>query len=158
MASNINYSFTDGTNKDFISLCKELDRFLNQLVGGEENRAGYIPYNYLDDIHDVVLAYDGENPVGCASFKKYCGHTAEVKRVFVKEGYRGFGISKGLMKHLENRALWKGYDTFVLESGEPLIAAMGLYRGLGYEVIPNYGPYVDMPESICMEKKLRSEY
>lgn len=42
----------------------------------------------------------------------------------------------------------------ILESGEPLTAAMRLYRSMGYEVIPNYGPYVGMPESVCMEKKL----
>lgn len=46
---------TDGQDKDFIRLCHDLDRFLNGLVGGEENRAQYIPYNALDDIYDVLI-------------------------------------------------------------------------------------------------------
>ena len=148
------FEYTDGHNKDFIELCRGLDEFLNELVGGEENRAEYIQYNKLDDIHDVVIAYDNDIPVGSASFKKYDDENAEVKRVFVKEEYRGQGISNELMKMLEQRAREKGFKYFILESGEPLVSAMALYRKIGYKVIPNYGQYVNMEESICMKKKL----
>lgn len=148
------FIYTDGSNKDFIELCHMLDDFLNELVGGEQNRAQYIPYNNLDDIHDVIVAYDGNVPVGCASFKKYDGDNAEVKRVFIKSEYRGRDISKTLMSMLEERARSQGYKYLILESGEPLIAAMALYRKTGYKVIPNYGQYKDMPESICMRKDL----
>ena len=91
------FVYTDGSNFDFIELCQDLDSFLNKLVGGEENRAEYIPYNQLDDIHNVIVAYDDDIPVGCASFKKYDDKCAEVKRVFVREKYRGKGISNKLM-------------------------------------------------------------
>ena len=36
-------------------------------------------------------------------------HIAEVKRVFVKEQYRGFGIAKELMNNLETQAVKQGY-------------------------------------------------
>ena len=49
------FIYTDGNNKDFIELRHLLDDFLNELVGGERNRAQYIPYNKLDDIHDVIV-------------------------------------------------------------------------------------------------------
>ena len=147
--------YTDGSNADFIQLCHELDDFLNELVGGEENRSQYIPYNQLNDIRDVLVAYEQDIPVGCASFKRYDANCAEVKRVFVRQQYRGRGIAKQLMARLEDVAKNKGYTTLVLESGEPLAAAMKLYRAIGYQVIANYGPYRDMPESICMEKKLK---
>lgn len=148
------FEYTDGCNKDFIELCHGLDDFLNQLVGGEENRAEYVQYNKLDDIHDVVVAYQEDEPIGCASFKRYHDECAEVKRVFVKEKYRGLGVSKQLMEILEKRAKEKGYKFFILESGDPLVAAMALYRKIGYEVIPNYGQYKNMPDSICMKKTL----
>ena len=106
------YAYTDGTNKDFIELCHGLDDFLNELVGGEENRAEYIPYNTLDDIHDVIVAYDDDMPVGCASFKKYDDKSAEVKRVFIKEEYRGRGVSKELMERLEEKGRNEGYTYF----------------------------------------------
>ncbi|MBD5462206.1 MAG: GNAT family N-acetyltransferase [Lachnospiraceae bacterium] len=146
--------YTDGRDRNFIELCHELDDFLNEIVGGEENRTEYLQYNKLDDIHDVVVAYENDVPVGSASFKKYDDECAEVKRVFVKQEYRGRGISNILMKMLEERAREKGFKYFILESGEPLVSAMALYRKSGYKVIPNYGQYVDMEESVCMKKKL----
>jgi GNAT superfamily N-acetyltransferase len=135
-------------------LCHELDAFLNELAGGEKNRSQYIPYNQLDDIHDVVIAYDESSPVGCASFKYYDIETAEVKRVFIRAASRGKGISKKIMELLEQSAKRQGYKKFILESGEPLIAAMKLYRGIRYYKIPNFGPYGSMPDSVCMEKIL----
>ena len=148
------FVYTDGENSDFIELCHALDGFLNELVGGEEKRAEYIPYNRLDDIHDVFIAYDDNIPVGIAGFKKYDDECAEVKRVFVKREYRGRGISNKLMELVENTAKKQGYRYMILESGEPLVAAMALYRKWGYKVIPNYGQYVNMSDSVCMKKSL----
>ena len=107
-----------------------------------------------DDIHDVIVAYDCKIPVGCTSFKKYDNECAEVKRVFIKKEYRGQGISNKLMELLEKSAKEKGFKYFILESGEPLVAAMALYRKIGYKVIPNYGQYKNMADSICMKKEL----
>ena len=92
------FEYTDGGNKDFISLCNLLDNYLNESFGGEENRAEYIQYNKLNDIKDVIVAYDGDIPVGSASFKKYDDDCAEVKRVFIKKEYRGQGIAEELLK------------------------------------------------------------
>lgn len=148
------FQYTDGRNPDFIALCHQLDDFLNQMAGGEENRAQYIPYNTLEDIHHVIVAYDGTTSAGCAAFKEYDQQHAEVKRVFVRAEYRGRGLGRQLLQALETWARQKGYAYLILESGEPLTAAMKLYRTMGYEAIPNYGPYAGMPESVCMEKKL----
>lgn len=148
------FVYTDGSSLDFMELCHELDDFLNELVGGEENRAEYILYNQLDDIHNVIVAYDDDIPVGSVSFKKYDDECAEVKRVFVKEEYRNKGIANELMELLENTAREQGYRYLILESGAPLVAAMALYRKIGYKVIQNYGQYRDMPDSICMKKEL----
>ena len=109
------FIYTDGGYSDFIELCRCLDEFLNELVGGEENRAEYIPYNQLEDIHDVIVAYDDDVPVGSAGFKKYDDECAEVKRVFVKQAYRGKGISNKLMELLENAARKQGYYYLILD-------------------------------------------
>lgn len=103
------YEFVDGSNKDFILLSSMLDSYLNNLAGGEENRAEYIPYNQPDDIECVVLVYNGDSPIGCVGFKRYDNESAEVKRVFIKNGYRGKGISRRLMNFLEYKAKEKGY-------------------------------------------------
>lgn len=148
------YINTTGENKDFLSLCTLLDEELNRLVGGEANRAQYIPHNNFVHIHDVVLAYDGVTLVGCAALKVYGGETGEVKRVYVKPEYRGYGIGRVLIEHLEQVARKKGFQKLILETGTLLPAAMGLYRSLGFTIMANYGPYKDMPDSICMKKVL----
>lgn len=148
------FEYTDGSNPDFTELCRLLDDFLNERAGGEENRAEYISYNLTDDIHDVIIAYDNDVPVGAAGFKKYDDECAEVKRVFVKREYRRKGIASRLMRLLENAASERGYKYLLLESGEPLAEAMALYRKIGYRVIANYGQYRDMPASVCMKKEL----
>lgn len=148
------FIFTDGSNPDFIRLCHMLDDCLNEIAGGEKNRAQYIPYNTLEDIHDVVLAYEDNAAIGCAGFKLYQPGIAEVKRVFIEKAQRGRGISKQLMCELEGRAREKGFCKLILETGEPLVEAMNLYRSIGYKVMDHYGQYKEMPESVCMLKVL----
>ena len=148
------YIFADGTNADFIILCHELDDYLDELVGNKFDRSQYIPFNQLGDIHDVIIAYHQAEPVGCASYKKYGCEIAEMKRVFVRSGHRGNGIAKVMLKKLEERAIGQGYREMILETGEPLEVSMKLYKSNGYELIPNYGQYFDMPDSICMRKYL----
>lgn len=146
--------YTNGKNKDFILLCRMLDDFLNEAVGGEKQREHYVQYNTLEDIHDVILIYDGKIPVACAGFKEYTKDAAEVKRVFVRQEYRGKGLSKQLMRALEEKARNKGYKSLVLETGAPLTAAAALYKKIGYQIIDNYGPYKSMEESVCMRKDI----
>ena len=144
----------DGQHPDFADLCRALDEFLNQVAGGEQNRAAYLPHNTRDDIHDVILAYDGARAVGCAALRRLDDRRAEVKRVFVRPEYRGRGIARQMMGRLEDLARRQGYAELVLETGRPLTAAVALYRVLGYGEMPPYGPYADLPQSLCMRKEL----
>ncbi len=146
--------YTDGADPDFIALCAMLDDHLNALAGGEERRSEYVPLNKLDHIHDAFVLYDGALPVGCASFKDYEPGVAEVKRVFVRENYRGRGLARKLMQAVEEHARQKGYRSLILETGKPLVSAVALYTNMGYHVIPNYGAYECMGESVCMRKEL----
>lgn len=65
----------------------------------------------LDKFQLCKHIYDNDIPVGSASFKKYDDECAEVKRVFIKEEYRGRGISNKLMELLEDLARKKDINT-----------------------------------------------
>jgi putative acetyltransferase len=145
---------TDGTDERFISLCRKLDEYLNDIVGGNEMRDKYDQYNTLEDIHDVVLLLRGETAIACGSFKEYMTGIAEIKRVFVSKEYRQAGCGRKIMEELEALAKEKGYRQLILETGKPLEGAMKLYKRQGFHIIDNYGQYADMPESICMQKSL----
>jgi GNAT superfamily N-acetyltransferase len=131
-----------------------LDEYLFEIVGGEKQRKQYARYNGLEDIHDVILLYDEDTPVACAGFKYYSEGTAEVKRVFMRDEYRGKGLSKELLSRLEVKARDRGYEKLILETGKHLHQAIGLYLKLGYEITENYGQYKNMAESVCMSKVL----
>lgn len=154
LLSKLRFVKTDGQNEDFIHLCERLDENLDELVGARIERTKYIKYNQLDSIYDVIVVYDGETPIGSGSYKFYDDETIELKRIFIDKPYRGTGVGKELLRRLEADAKIAGYCYAVLETGELLTESTGLYKRMGYQPIPNYGQYVDMPESLCMGKKL----
>jgi hypothetical protein len=47
----------------------------------------------------------------------------------------------------------EGFKLAILETGTKQIEAQNLYKKLGYTIIPNYGPYVNYTDSLCMQKK-----
>lgn len=145
---------TDGEDPAFVELCRQLDMDLNMQVADQFDRGKFAPYNKLDSIHDVIVIYKGKDAVGCGSYKFYDEETVEIKRVFLKNDYRGIGLGKELLLRLEADARIRGFRYGILETGSVLYAAKALYQSIGYKVIPNYGQYADMPESVCMHKKL----
>jgi putative acetyltransferase len=148
----MNLVYTDEQDERFITLCGELDEYLNDLVGCDKQRAQYAQHNTTDDIHDVALIVEDGQAVACGSFKMHAADTAEIKRVFTKPAYRGRGYGKAVMDALERRALAQGYTRLILKTGCLLESAVRLYTQLGFRRIPNYGPYRCMTDSICMER------
>ena len=145
---------TNGTNKVFCKLCERLNQQLDESIGKKVQSEQYAQYNGLETIHDVVLVYEGEKAIGCGAYKAFDEETAELKRVFIDKDYRGKGIAKELLRRIEADARISGYRFMVLETGVALKDARELYTKVGYKVIPNFEPYVNMPQSICMRKKI----
>jgi hypothetical protein len=46
------------------------------------------------------------------------------------------------------------YKKIVLETGKRQVDAVQLYLKNGYQIIPNYGQYVGVENSVCFEKVL----
>ncbi len=150
----LEFVHTDGNAEDFQQLCEELDAELDRLVGGRTARSQYVKYNLCEEVSDVVMVYHAGKPVGCGGFKMYDDEHAELKRIYTEPQYHGMGLGEEIIRRLEALAKIKGYRWCILETGEILEAACHIYRKLGYHIIPNYGPYTDMPESVCMERKI----
>lgn len=153
---NSSYKFvkTDGENPAFVELCGKLDAALGNVIGVEKQKSLFDKYNQRDDIHDTIVIFHDNKPVGCGAYKLYDDETVELKRIYIDESVRGLGLSKELVRRLEADARIKGFRYAVLETGHKLVRAVELYKRMGYKIIPNYGPYANMPESVCMSKKL----
>ena len=79
---------------------------------------------------------------------------AELKRMFVHPDARGQGLARGLLSGVEQAAAATGVAELRLETGPLQHAAIALYERSGYERIPNFGPYVGDPYSVCYAKPL----
>lgn len=143
---------TISDNKDFQDLVSLLDQGL--LVTDGHEFSFFAQYNKTDRIKNVIVAYFNDIPVGCGAFKEFAPRTVEIKRMFVKEEFRGKGISKTILKALETWAKELEYEQAVLETGIMLDAAIQLYKKAGYEVTPNYAQYIGVESSVCMKKTL----
>lgn len=148
---------TDYENPDFLKLCDELDIFLNHAIGGEEKREKYKKFNHADTMDYVSIAYVNNEPAGCGALRKYSEKEIEVKRVFVREAYRGQHIGSMIMERLIAQAQQMGFQRMILETGVFLSASVHLYQQYGFEEIENYGPYQNMPESLCMGRDIGAE-
>ncbi len=148
---------TDGKNKDFIENCRLLDMDLDRRVGKKIKRDKYKKFNQLDEIQQAIVVYENNKTVGGGAIRKYDDENIELKRVFVHTEYQGQGIGSQLVFLLIEWAKELGYKRMILETGTLLVESCAVYNKLGFKVIPNYGPYANMPESLCMAKELKVE-
>ena len=146
---------TDGRNKDFIENCRLLDMDLDRRVGKIIKRDKYKKYNQLDEIQEAIIIYQNNKVIGGGAIRRYDDENIELKRVFVHTEYQGQGIGCKLVSLLIEWAEELGYKRIVLETGKLLVESCAVYKKLGFEVIANYGPYVNMPDSLCMAKDLK---
>ena len=143
---------TNSENKDFQNLVLELDKDLAQKNG--KTNDFFAQYNKIDHIKNVVVALNNNLPVGCGAMKEYDKSTMEIKRMYVSIEMRGKGVAVAVLKDLENWARELGYEKCVLETGDKMPEAIGLYKKSGYKIIKNYGQYENVESSICFEKEL----
>ncbi|MFD2999534.1 GNAT family N-acetyltransferase [Pontibacter toksunensis] len=141
---------TDSNNKDFIELVRLLDADLSERDG--EDHPFYAQFNKIDMIKHAVVAYQEKQAVGCGAVKAYAAGTGEVKRMYVRPEFRGKGIAGKMLSELEAWAVEIGFHTLVLETGKAQPEAIRLYTKSGYDVIPNYGQYENIENSVCMKK------
>ena len=156
--AEIEFVRCSGTNEDFIENCRLLDMDLDRRVGRVIQRDKYTQFNQLDEIKEAVVVYFDGKAAGAGAIREYqygdIDNATELKRVFVRDEFQGKGIGTRLVLELIEWAKELGYGKMILETGELLQESCHVYRKAGFNVIENYGPYVSMPESLCMMKEL----
>jgi GNAT superfamily N-acetyltransferase len=80
---------------------------------------------------------------------------AEIKRMYVREKFRGRGIAARLLETVENFARQQGYARIYLDTASEMAAAARLYERNGYERCARYN---ENPQAaIFMRKHLKSD-
>lgn len=152
MHSLIRVERTTTNDHNFQLLVQQLDHELwNEL---KEDQATYDQYNKVPDIKTAIVVYFDKEPAAIGCFKKLDHETVEIKRMFVRKTFRGQGLSKLVLQELERWAAEGGQKQAILETSIHFTTAKNLYLSNGYNITPNYEPYVGLEESVCMKKQL----
>ena len=151
---DLQFVWTDGSDPVFERFYRITEAYYSAVVGGEENRKGFIPYNLSSLVEEVLIVYCGDTPVACSGLKQYAEQIAEVKRVWVEPAFRRNHIAADMMRALEQRAKEKGYQKLILQTREIMRDAVSLYTGLGYRRTANYPPYDQLEGAVCFAKEL----
>ena len=143
---------TTSEHPDFLRLVALLDQHLARVDGDEH--AFYARLNVLHSVTPAVVAYADDVPVGCGAFLEHGPGEVEIKRMFVMPAHRGKGVAQAVLAELELWARELSYPACVLETGKKQPEAIRLYEKSGYAVVPNYGQYAGVANSVCMRKEV----
>ncbi len=111
----------------------ELDRrFPDGFDPGEPDHAG-----------TFLLATSDGSPVAYGGVRALTTETAEVKRMWVHEQWRGAGLGARMLRELETLAARLGHTRVVLDTNGTLSEAIAMYDRAGYTRIARYNdnPY-----------------
>jgi len=121
----------------------------------EDELAGF-PATYAEPEGSFFIARALGEIAGCVGMKRIGDGTCEMKRLFVRDRFKGEGIGAALVERLVEEARAKGYARMRLDTLRKMEAAIGLYRKLGFREI---GQYVEnpIPGALFMEKDLEGD-
>jgi putative acetyltransferase len=143
---------TDSTDNHFAELVKKLDEDL--AIRDGDDHLFYAQFNKTYMIRHAIVAYENGEPAGCGAIKPFDESGAEVKRMYTRPEFRKKGIATTVLAELERWAFELGFKRCVLETGRNQPEAIAMYLQNGYSIIPNYGQYAGIENSVCFEKYL----
>lgn len=87
---------------------------------------------------ELLVALDGEKVLGMVAYHRLSAETCEMKRLYVRPEARVIGLGRRLADEIISRAAAAGYSEMVLDTIEPLRAAISLYKSLGFKECEAY--------------------
>jgi ribosomal protein S18 acetylase RimI-like enzyme len=97
-----------------------------------------LPGRYAPPPGRLFLGLVRGEPAGCVALRKLEDSVCEMKRMYVKPEFRGFGLGRLLADQIIGAAREAGYRVIRLDTIRSMDAAIRLYRTLGFRSIPAY--------------------
>jgi len=101
-----------------------------------------LPGKYALPEGALLLAFLDGQAAGCIALRKVSEDIAEMKRLYVRKPYRGYGLGRQLAQMIIDKAKSLGYSSIRLDTVPSMQAAQHLYSALGFYDIE---PYVYNP-------------
>ena len=119
---------------DSLNIDLEFQGFDSEIAG--------LPGDYAKPRGQILLAQVDGSIAGCCALRPLddCDYpnAAEMKRLFVRKAFRGFGLGRQLAEAMLDAARQAGYDHVLLDTLDDMEAARALYVDLGFESIEPY--------------------
>ena len=122
------------------ALFREYQQFLNVdlCFQGFEEELASLPGKYAPPNGAILLAKVEQDIAGCVAVRELKDGTCEMKRLYVKDKFRGLAIGKQLAKAIVAQAKALQYQKMQLDTLERLETAMGIYQKLGFKKTSPY--------------------
>jgi len=109
---------------------------------GFDEEVATLPGDYATPRGALLLAWVDGSPAGCCALRPLdtsdYPNAAEMKRLYVRKAFRGFGLGRHLAEAILDAARQAGYASVLLDTLDDMEAARALYAELGFEEIPPY--------------------
>lgn len=131
--------FKEATTKAQItttrSLFLEYAKWLNYRTCFDEfeKELDSLPGEYAPPDGCLLLAYYEDKPAGCVALRKVKDGVCEMRRLWVREKYRGKNIGWNLAEEIIKQSRKMGYRKMILETIPLMERAISIYQLLGFE-------------------------
>lgn len=109
---------------------------------GFDEELATLPGEYAAPRGALLLAKVGDEVAGCCALRPLDGsdypNAAEMKRLFVRAGFRRSGLGRQLAEAILDAARAAGYHSVLLDTLDDMESARALYAELGFDEIPPY--------------------
>lgn len=141
---------------DAAALVAELDDDLLARYGGGDPVQAHAEQFTAAVGGRFLLARASGADAGCAGLRRIAPGRAELKRMWVRPGWRGRGIARALLAACESAARDLGHHQLWLETGSAQPEAVTLYTSAGYTPVERFGQYAGEPDSIYLGRDLEA--
>ncbi len=112
-----------------------------------------LPGEYASPGGAILLACEGDLVLGCVALRPMGQGVCEMKRLFVRAGFRGRALGRGIADAVIAEGVARGYRKMRLDTVPAMVEAIALYRSLGFRLIEPYRAN-PIPGALFFEKDL----